>query len=214
MNTGLRFEKQDNPYDAFSEKAKYVNFGVRADTARWTSSAKNVSAKFGHNSYVTNGQQDLSMKFNGSFTASFWAKFPTGGLGLSSLTPTVFAVVLPDTTVSYTISAPDTAWHYYTITRDANDVITLRIDGTTVTTGTSSQPFDLMNDSFIILGNKQRHYTGYDVIADDIIIVDGLLWKQDFDMNLPTDYIDLSVFRQYLYIVVSTGEVWGYSLDS
>jgi len=214
MNTNIRFERISNPYDVINSKAKLLNFGVKQDTAKWSSSLTNVSGKFVHNSYVVNGQIDLSMAFNGSFTATFWAKFPTGGLGISDLTDTVFAVILPDTTISYTIQSVDTNWHYYTITRDSSDNVVLRIDGETVASGTSSEPFNLMNDSYIVLGNRQRHYTGYDVIADDILIVDGLLWKQDFDTNLPTDYIDLGEFRKYLYIIVSTGEVWGYSQDS
>lgn len=216
-NTAVRFEKEDNPYDGFNQDAKWVNFGVLSETAKWTSNVNNRSGVFGHNSYVANGQADLVMQFDSSFTISFWAKFPAGGLGVSDLTDNKFFIILDDGyTLDYTIPNTDldNLWHHYSIVRTGNNDITMRIDGVTVATGNSDELFDLLGASYFGLGNYMRHYTGYDVVADDIVIVRGALWKTDFPTSLPLDYLDLGNFRQYLYIVVSTGEVWGYAQGS
>lgn len=210
-NTAVRFKKNDIPYDAFNEKAKLVNFGVKGVDPKFTSTTNNAG-NFSHNSYLGNGQIDLDMNFTGKFTVSFWAKFPTGGLGTSAVADNVFFMILNDgTEIKHTITSTDTNWHHYSIVRDGTNAIVMRVDGVTVETATSNAPLNLQDNSYIGLGNIYRHFTGYDVITDDIVILNGSLWKADFDTNLPADYIDLADYRQFLYIVVSTGEVWGYS---
>ena len=43
------------------------------------------------------------------------------------------------------------------------------------------------------------------------IIIDTEVYSSDY--TLPTEYVDVSNFKNCLYIKVSTGEVWGYKED-
>lgn len=204
------------PYDDFEVSAKMVNFGAISDIGKFNNivaNADNDSLNYVHNSYISDGQGMLNVNFTGVFTVSFWAKFPATVRGLSELTNIRFMIVLNDgTVINHNITNPDNLWHHYSVVRSADGLTTMRIDGETVETPIiTSAALNLENDSYIYLGDIYRYYDGCNVIVDDLCIVDGVVWTQDFDTELPDDYLDLSKFRHYLYVIVSTGEVYGYA---
>lgn len=213
-NKAVRSLENALPYDAFDNRAKVVNFGVLGNVAKFSSVTDGDSLKFVKNTYIGDGQYGLQLKFDTVFTVSFWAKLPEGSMGVSQASTNRFMIVLDEgTKIDYTISSVDNNWHHYSIVRDGSNTITMRIDGTTVGTTTSIESFDLTNNSYIYLGDRYNYHTGYDVIVDDMCIVEGVLWNNDFDTDLPIDYLDLSAFKQYLVIVVSSGEVYGYAQE-
>ena len=205
------------PYDDFDSSAKLVNFGAIHDTGKFNSIPENVdndSLRYLHNTYLTDGQYNINVSFGGVFSISFWAKFPATSLGESDLSDIRFILVLNNgQKLEHTISSSDNNWHHYSIVRESNGMTTMRIDGLTVGTPTvTSAALNLTDNSYIYLGQSEyRYYDGYEVITDDVCIVDGVLWTQDFTTELPDDYLDLSKFKHYLYVVVSTGEVYGYA---
>lgn len=211
----VRSKKNSNPYDAFDGMAKLVNFGAVSDIGKFNTIPENVdndSIKFTDNTYLTDGQYNLDMVFVNIFSISFWAKFPATERGKSDLSNTRFILILDDETkIEHIITNPDNLWHHYSIVRESNGRTTMRIDGVTVETPIiTSAALNLSNNSYIYLGDNYKYYEGYDVIVDDLCVVDGVLWTRDFDSDLPTDYLDLSKFKHYLYVVVGSGEVWGY----
>lgn len=208
-NTAIRFDSNTIPYDDFNSDSKLVGFGVAGESPRF--GVENKSALFLHNTYVGQGAQSISISFDGVFTVSFWAKFPAKSFGSSAYGNKFFIILNEGKEISYEIPTTDNSWHHYSIVRDSTSTIILRIDGVTVVSDTSQESLNLMDKSFIGLGSSVRYYEGYDVIVDDIVIIAGTLWKSDFGSDLPSDYIDLGNWRKYLYIIPSTGEVWGYA---
>lgn len=208
----VRFEKVDIPYDVLNSDAKLLNFGVGGVEARFPANANNAAGWFKRNGYVVNAQDSLSMAFNSTFTIMFWAKF-VDKLTTDDVYGNNWILILDDgsiISVQIPVWVTTTNWNHYSIVRDVDNIITMRINGTSVKTSTNSATFDLSNSSYMYLGNTNRYTVGYEVIADDILIFDGALYDGDF-IALPDDYIDVSSFRQLLYIITSTGEVWGYA---
>jgi len=211
----VRFDKNIIPYDVLNLEAKLVNFGVCGSTAKFPENINNSSGWFVRNSYIVNAQDDFHMRFDSVFTVMFWAKFIERPY-VDEVYGNRFILILDDgSVISYRI--PDSSisiadWNHYSIIRDVDNIISMRINGMTVRSEVNSAPFDLTNSSYIYLGNSNRYATGYDVITDDILIFNGMLYDSDFS-ELPDDYIDVTQFKQLLYIISSTGEVWGYGLE-
>ena len=204
-NVGVRIKKEDIPYDAFVKKAKLVNFGVFGTQSNFTTTTNNAGL-FNKNTYLLEYQPNFNLNFTGKFTVSFWAKrehnYSIGN---------VFFIIFDDgtkMTCQYTI---DKEWHHYSAVRDKNDDIIMRIDGKMVAVLNSTSPLNLNNNSYIGIGNTyDKNNKNLKIAADDIVILETSLWASDFDNDPLTDYLDLSKYRRFLYIVVSTGEVWGY----
>ena len=90
----------------------------------------------------------------------------------------------------------------------------MRINGTTIGSLTANTTtLNLLSTSYIFLGNENFQATGYNMIVDDILIIDAVLWDTDYT-KMPTDYIDVSSFSHCLFMKPSTGEIWGYQKES
>lgn len=212
-NRAIRMYTPDQPYDEWNKPAKLMNFGVRASEARWSKVAGNENRKsiyYKLNTYVPDCQLELDLNFPTVFTVCFWAKFPAAKNGDSDISMPRFLVILDDGTVlRETISTPDNEWHYYAVCRDNSNVIRMFIDGIALSTEvTSTVPLNLANNSYVYVGQDRQTFTGDEVIVDDLCIVEGALYTGNF--SLPTNYIDLSGYKSYLVIEISTGKVWGY----
>ena len=208
-----RFKKPDVAVNTLSSLSVPVNFGVGGHAAKFPlDDVDAVSGIFYHNTYIVDGYESLDMSFPDMFTIAFWAKFEQGQIE-DTIYGNRFVVILEDgTTIEANIpsSVVLTSWNYYTVVRDDSNDIKMAINGNVIYTANSSANFNLKSGCYIYLGNLNKHSTGYVVAADDILICDTALYDGSF--TPPTEYIDLSSFRQFLYIVVSTGEVWGYAL--
>jgi hypothetical protein len=148
-------------------------------------------------------------KYDGEFTVCFWAKFNDLGR-IDEAYPNAIHLILNDGTAIKTVipSTIDmTAYHWFKIQRDSNNLITIYIDNSSVATQTSNAVFSLADNSYIFLGNTNRYFTGYEVITDDILIFGGISSATE---NTPSDYLNPANFTMLLYIKVSDGSVWGY----
>jgi len=212
----LRTYKIALPYDALNLESVLLNFQYGGEIARFptTDNPDNASAIFNRNTYLVNAKTNLNIRFSEMFTVAFWAKFVSKSF-TETLKPNRFMLILEDGTV-LTADIPSsitaTNWNHYSIVKDAQDLVSMRINGTTVASVTSTSAIDLTGNSFVYIGNENRYMTGHDVIVDDVLMVDAPLWNADFS-TLPSDYIDVAQFVRTLYIITSTGQVWGYKKD-
>lgn len=203
-NRAIRMYALSEPYDAWDENAQVLNFGVMPSESRWNTlagNAANRSMQYTVNTYIPDTQLELDLTFDSVFTVCFWAKF------LGSTTSMVFMLVLnEDTKLAVELPAPDNDWHYYAVSRDVNNDIRMFVDGVMETTTlNSSATLNLGGNGFVFLGDP---YANTSMAIDDLCIVEGTLYTANF--TLPTDYIDLSMYRSVLVIEISTGKVWGY----
>lgn len=211
----VRFNNPNIPYDALNGDAMWINFGVGGSDARFPTNVDSVSGWFRKNGYLVNAQTHINMEFDNLFTVMFWAKCIDRG-AVDGIYGVQWVLTLNDN-VAIRVQIPDTVtltdWNHYSIVRDENNVITFRVNGTTIRTEISSAIFDLSDESCMWFGSKYKKVTGDECIVDDILIFDGAAYTEDFD-ELPTDYIDVTQFTRLLYIITSTGEVWGYGVEA
>ena len=172
MKYAYRMISWREPQDDFRENEKLVNIGTGASEPRWPTHVDNQSMKFIQNTYIGDGTLGLDLTFAGTFTVTFWAKFPVSSLGTAFASDVMFFVVFEGgTTVKYILPSTDNNWHYYTVSRDSSNLVVLRIDGVTVESQTVASTLNLDNNSYIGLGNHRGNFDGYDVIVDDVVIL-------------------------------------------
>lgn len=210
----IRFIKPDIPYDALNLDAKWLNFGVGGSEAKFPANVDNVAGWFKKYGYIVNAQNNINMEYNGTFTLMFWAKCVDFEL-VDSIYGVQWILVLNNGT-NIRVKIPDivdlTEWNHYSIVRDEYNNITFRVNGTSIKRVQSNEVLDLNDKSYMWFGSKYNRTVGDEVILDDILLFDGVVYTEDFD-ELPTDYIDVSQFKRLLYIITTTGEVWGYSKE-
>lgn len=204
-NKAIRFLTPDQPYDEWDKQAKLMNFGVAESESKWSTVAGNESRRaiqYKINTYVPDCQLELDLNFPAVFTVCFWAKV------LGDISSLDFMLVLDASTQLATqIATPDNEWHYYAVSRDISGDIRMFIDGVTEPTIINSTvALNFGGNSYVFLGDA---YADNTVVVDDLCIVEGTLYTADF--TLPVNYIDLSAYRSYLVIEISTGKVWGYA---
>ena len=206
-NSNIRFNEA--PYDVIDKKAKWVNMSVDKSKARFEiENGNNVAGLFRHNGYIFNAEENLSVKFDKNFTVVFWAKCPQKALTDNVYKNNLVLCLDSSNIITADISSIDvTEWHQYSIVRDENSDIKISVDGTSVQTANNSTSLDLTGNSFIYFGSINQSATGYDVIADDILLFDGSL---DFSTT-SAEYLKSNNYKKCLYIKVETGEVWGYA---
>ena len=99
-----------------------------------------------------------------------------------------------------------TLGNYFIITRGADNVLSISINGNVIYTDTHAGDFNLNTDGYVYIGNQNRYATGFNFEIDDFIIYDGSV-----DATVvASEYLDLSNLTQIL-IIDSSGQVWGYS---
>ena len=172
-----------------------------------------IAIKLTENAIITSNIDTMNLRYADLFTICFWFKFPKKAI-TDTVYPNKIVLVMNDGSKPIDMALPDTMldneWHYISIGRNGSD-ITYRLDGATVTTVASSAVLDFTDKSFLYLGNNNKNATGFDVVIDDLIIIDTEVYSSDY--TLLTEYVDVSNFKNCLYIKVSTGEVWGYKED-
>ena len=93
------------------------------------------------------------------------------------------------------------------ITRNSSNLVEISINGDIVATDTVADTFNLSDNSYVFIGNQNKYFTGYDVIVDDILILDN---KVSYLDTVPTDYLKLFRFYKLLYIDTTNNKVYGY----
>ena len=214
-----RIKKPNIPTDLLNSNIDWVNVAVSTSNAVFTNDLYN-SGLFTRNSYLYSNKTatDYSLKFSGIFTIIFWAKAQAGAI-TDTVHPNKFVFAYDGTSTNIlSVSIPSTItltdWNHYDITRSTDGNTYMRINGTTIGSLTANtSTLNLLSDSYLFLGNENTYATGYNMIVDDILIIDAVLWDTDYT-KMPTDYIDVSSFSHCLFMKPSTGEIWGYQKES
>ena len=214
-----RIKKPNIPTDLLNSNIDWVNVAVSTSNAVFTNDLYN-SGLFTRNSYLYSNKTatDYSLKFSDIFTITFWAKAQAGAI-TDTVYPNRFVLALDGTSTNIlSVEIPSTVtitdWNHYDITRSTDGNIYMRINGTTIGSLTANTTtLNLLSTSYIFLGNENFQATGYNMIVDDILIIDTVLWDTDYT-TMPKDYIDVSSFNHCLFMKPSTGEIWGYQKES
>lgn len=214
-----RIKKPNIPTDLLNSNIDWVNVAVSTSNAVFTNDLYN-SGLFTRNSYLYSNKTatDYSLKFSGIFTITFWAKAQAGAI-TDTVYPNKFVFAYGGTSTNIlSVNIPSTItltdWNHYDITRSTDGNTYMRINGTTIGSLTANASIlNLLSDSYLFLGNENTYATGYNMIVDDILIIDTVLWDTDYT-KMPTDYIDVSSFSHCLFMKPSTGEIWGYQKES
>ena len=193
--------------DTLNKKSNWLDMGVSHVEPRFVNSANITGAMYQQGSYAFNYNEDIYLNFTSMFTVRFWAKSSAG-----AITDDVYfnkvVVVIAGTAISVDIpnSVDLTLWNYFVITRDANNVLSISINGNVIYTDTHAGDFNLNTDGYVFVGNQNRYATGFNFNIDDFVVYDGSV-----DATVvASEYLDLSNLTQIL-IIDSSGQVWGYS---
>ena len=214
-----RIKKPNIPTDLLNSNIDWVNVAASTSNAVFTTDLYN-SGLFTRNSYYYSNKtsSDYSLSFSNIFTVTFWAKAQAGAI-VDTVYPNRFVLALDGTSTNIlSVEIPSTVtitdWNHYDITRSTDGNIYMRINGTTIGSLTANTTtLNLLSTSYIFLGNENFQATGYNMIVDDILIIDTVLWDTDYT-TMPKDYIDVSSFNHCLFMKPSTGEIWGYQKES
>lgn len=210
MSSLIQVRSEVTPSDALMSTQKLINMAIKRQDPKFVNSDNRVGVIFPSDTYLYQLNDDVNAyKYEGEFTVCFWAKFKDLGR-IDEAYPNAIHLILNDGTAIKTVipSTIDmTAYHWFKIQRDSNNLITIYIDNSSVATQTSNAVFSLADNSYIFLGNTNRYFTGYEVITDDILIFGGISSATE---NTPSDYLNPANFTMLLYIKVSDGSVWGY----
>ena len=192
--------------DTLNKKSNWLDMGVSHVEPRFVNSDNITGARYSLGAYAFN-YADIYLNFKSMFTVSFWAKSSTG-----AITDDVYlnkvVVVIAGTAISVDIpsSVDLTLWNYFVITRDADNVLSISINGNVIYTDTHAGDFNLNTDGYVFVGNQNRYATGFNFNIDDFVVYDGSV-----DATVvASEYLDLSNLTQIL-IIDSSGQVWGYS---
>lgn len=204
----IRFKKFYTPFDEINKRANWLYMCASNEEGKFEVEEKNsASCLFTRNTYIFNYQDTQEVKFEKMFSIVFWAKCPKKALIDKNTLTVIFDSA---NIISVDLSSVDlTVWHQYSIVRDENNDITVRVDGTVLHTDNNTSILNLTNGSYIYFGSINPNSTGYDVILDDILLFDGSL---DFS-TVSNNYLDTQNYKKCLYIETSTGKVWGYKKD-
>ena len=193
--------------DTLNKKSNWLDMGVSHVEPRFVNSANITGAMYQQGSYAFNYNEDIYLNFTSMFTVRFWAKSSAG-----AITDDVYfnkvVIVIAGTSISVDIpnSVDLTLWNYFVITRDANNVLSISINGNVIYTDTHAGDFNLNTDGYVFVGNQNRYATGFNFNIDDFVVYDGSV-----DATVvASEYLDLSNLTQIL-IIDSSGQVWGYS---
>lgn len=202
MSTNLRLI--NNTFkDGLGASSVFVNMGVTNTEPRFTNSAGIQGQIYREGAYTINLTDSVKYNYAGNFTVCFWYKFVDKGNTDVAFGNTITLVLNGGKTIQAKTPTTDSGWHWLNISRE-NDDITIQVDGSTVATDKSSEELDLLDKSYVFVGNLNKYFTGYDVIADDILIYEEKLETND---TLPDDYLGLTQFRKLIYYE-SDGHIW------
>lgn len=193
--------------DTLNKKSNWLDMGVSHVEPRFVNSANITGAMYQQGSYAFNYNEDIYLNFKSIFTVSFWAKSSAGAI-TDDVYVNKIVVVIAGTAISVDIpnSVDLTLWDYFIITRDADNVLSISINGNVIYTDTHAGDFNLNTDGYVYIGNQNRYATGFNFTIDDFVVYDGSV-----DATVVTsEYLDLSNLTQIL-IIDSSGKVWGYS---
>ena len=204
--SNLRLYTLNSLKDTLNKKSNWLDMGVSHVEPRFVNSKNITGARYSLGSYAFNFE-DIYLNFKSMFTVSFWAKSSAGAI-TDDVYLNKIVVVIAGTAISVDIpnSVDLTLWNYFVITRDANNVLSISINGNVIYTDTHAGDFNLNTDGYVFVGNQNRYATGFNFEIDDFIIYDGSVDAT----SVASEYIDLSAITQIL-IIDSSGQVWGYS---
>ena len=204
--SNLRLYTLNSLKDTLNKKSNWLDMGVSHVEPRFVNSANITGARYSLGSYAFN-YEDIYLNFKSIFTVSFWAKSSAG-----AITDNVYfnkiVIVIAGTAISVDIpnSVDLTLWNYFIVTRDADDVLSISINGNIIYTDTHAGYFNLNTDGYVFVGNQNRYATGFNFDVDDFVVYDGSV-----DATVvASEYLDLSNLTQIL-IIDSSGQVRGYS---
>lgn len=206
--SNLRLYTLNSLKDTLNKKSNWLDMGVSHVEPRFVNSDNITGARYSLGSYAFN-YEDIYLNFKSLFTVSFWAKSSVGAI-TDDVYLNKIVVVIAGTAISVNIpNSVDLAlWNYFIITRDADNVLSISINGNVIYTDTHAGDFNLNTDGYVYIGNQTRYTTGFNFDVDDFVIYDGSV-----DATVvASEYLDLSAITQIL-IIDSSGQVWGYSYD-
>ena len=206
--SNLRLYTLNSLKDTLNKKSNWLDMGVSHVEPRFVNSDNITGARYSLGSYAFN-YEDIYLNFKSLFTVSFWAKSSAGAI-TDDVYLNKIVVVIAGTAISVNIpNSVDLAlWNYFIITRDADNVLSISINGNVIYTDTHAGDFNLNTDGYVYIGNQTRYTTGFNFDVDDFVIYDGSV-----DATVvASEYLDLSAITQIL-IIDSSGQVWGYSYD-
>ena len=192
--------------DTLNKKSNWLDMGVSHVEPRFVNSDNITGARYSLGSYAFN-YEDIYLNFKSLFTVSFWAKSSAGAI-TDDVYLNKIVVVIAGTAISVDIpNSVDLAlWNYFIITRDADNVLSISINGNVIYTDTHAGDFNLNTDGYVYIGNQNRYATGFNFDVDDFVVYDGSV-----DATVvASEYLDFSNLTQIL-IIDSSGQVWGYS---
>ena len=204
--SNLRLYTLNSLKDTLNKKSNWLDMRVSHVEPRFVNSENITGARYSIGSYAFNFE-DIYLNFKSMFTVSFWAKSSSG-----AITDDVYfnrvVVVIAGTTINVDIpnSVDLTLWNYFIITRDADNILTISINGNVIYTDTHAGDFNLNTDGYVFVGNQNRYATGFNFDVDDFVVYDGSVDAT----AVASEYLDLSNLTQIL-IIDSSGQVWGYS---
>ena len=204
--SNLRLYTLNSLKDTLNKKSNWLDMGVSHVEPRFANSENITGARYSLGAYAFN-YEDIYLNFKSMFTVSFWAKSSAG-----EITDDVYfnkvVIVIAGTSISVDIpnSVDLTLWNYFIITRDADNVLSISINGNVIYTDTHAGDFNLNTDGYVYIGNQNRYATGFNFTIDDFVVYDGSVDAT----AVASDYLDLDTIKQIL-IIDASGQVWGYS---
>ena len=204
--SNLRLYTLNSLKDTLNKKSNWLDMGVSHVEPRFANSENITGARYSLGAYAFN-YEDIYLNFKSMFTVSFWAKSSAG-----EITDDVYfnkvVIVIAGTSISVDIpnSVDLTLWNYFIITRDADNVLSISINGNVIYTDTHAGDFNLNTDGYVYIGNQNRYATGFNFTIDDFVVYDGSVDAT----AVVSDYLDLDTIKQIL-IIDASGQVWGYS---
>lgn len=209
MSNLIRYVADNKVQDMLSAVSNFVDINV-LDTPSMLSTG--ISGLYTEGAMTFEASENIQINFTDEFTVCFWAKFIDKGND-----DTVFGNVISlvfNNNVNLTVKIDESVFNtkhkfFVRITRDTNDLVEISIDGTIIASQTIADDFNLSDGSFIYIGTQNKHFTGYDIVLDDILLLDAKISYLD---TVPTDYLELFKFYNLLYVEVATGNVYGYGV--
>ena len=166
---------------------KWININSHPTASKWATVDPDSNAR----SAIMDKEQGFynenkEILLTGPFTIGLWLSFETGKVPCYH---NYFNIHFENGSNIYCMipgSIVLTTPRWYTITRNASNVLTIKIGNTTIGSFTNSAKLNLSANSFIFIGNAIEGSTGYTPIVDDIIIADSVLPSS---LTVPTGYV-------------------------